>query len=209
MLKLIKNLYQKFDIIIIVGVVVLLMLGIGYFQYKTISSQKQRIDELTTNIKAYEYESNLNSNKIIQYAKTIDELNYSNDSILQKLNTERKKLKIKNNELQAVQYVETIIHDTLKVKLKTFSDTCITFQKHPLTKINVCKNDSIITCIPTISNEQFVFFKSKKEYTNEYNSIFKRIWKLDFRKHIVCYIDITNTNPDVKSIHSKFVKIIE
>ena len=209
MLKLIKTLYQKFDILIIVGIIVLLMLGIGYFQYKTINSQKERIDILTSNINAYEYESNNHSNKIIQFTKTIDELNHSKDSILEKLNTERKNHKIKNNEFQSVQYIETVIHDTLKVKLKTFNDTCIVFEKHPLTKINVCKKDSNITCIPYIYNEQFIFFKSKKEYTNEYSYFFKRLIKLDFKKHIVCYIDITNTNPDVKTTHSKFVKIIE
>ena len=75
--------------------------------------------------------------------------------------------------------------------------------------INVCKKDTTITCIPVIYNEQSVFFKSKKEYVNTYSYFVTRIWNLDFRKHIVCYIDVKNTNPDVKVTNSKFVKIIE
>ena len=209
MLNLIKTLYQKFDILIIVSSIILLMLLVGYFQYKTISSQRERIDTLTTNIKAYEYEISANNGKNIEFDKTIDELNYSKDSILQKLNAERKKYKIKDKELKAIQYISTIIHDTLKVHVKSFNDTCIVFKKHPLTIINVCKKDTTITCIPNIYNEQSVFFKSKKEYVNTYSYFVTRIWKLDFRKHIVCYIDVKNTNPDVKVTNSKFVKIIE
>jgi len=185
------------------------MLIVGYFQYKTITSQRERIDVLTSNIKAYEYESTSNANKNIQFHKTIDELNYSKDSVLQKLNTERKNYKIKDSELQSAQYVETVIQDTLKAATTRFGDTCIVFKKHPLTIITVCKKDSIITCIPVIRNEQFVFFRSNKEYVNTYNYFIKRIWKFDFRKHTVCYIDIKNTNPDVKTTNSKFVKIIE
>ena len=185
------------------------MLLVGYFQYKTITTQKERIDVLTNNIKAYEYEISGNNDKNIQFYKTIDELNYSKDSILKKLNTERKKLKIKDKELQAVQYVETVIHDTLKITINRFEDTCITFKKHPFTIIDVCKKDSTITCIPTIKNDQYVFFRSKKEYVNTYSYFVIRLWKFDFRKHTICYIDITNTNPDVKTTSSKFVKIIE
>ena len=209
MFNLIKTLYQKFDILIIVSSIILLMLLVGYFQYKTISSQRERIDILTTNIKAYEYEISANNGKNIEFYKTIDELNYSKDSILQKLNAERKKYKIKDKELKAIQYISTVIHDTLKVHVKSFNDTCIVFKKHPLTIINVCKKDTTITCIPVIYNEQSVFFKSKKEYVNTYSYFVTRIWKLDFRKHIVCYIDVKNTNPDVKVTNSKFVKIIE
>lgn len=185
------------------------MLIVGYFQYKTITSQRERIDVLTSNIKAYDIANDVHTNQKIQFTKTIDELVTSNDSILQKLNLERKKLKIKDKELQNVDYIETVIHDTLQLKVPSFKDTCIIFKRHLLTKIDVCIKDSIITCIPTISNEQFVFFKSKKEYTNTYSNFIKRLWKLDFRKHTICYIDVTNTNPDVKTINSKFIKIIE
>ena len=82
------------------------------------------IAEATTNIKAYELENSALKDN------TIEQLNYSKDSLNQKINKLRKELKIKDKDIQKLQYIvsenskkdSVFIHDTIfreKVKVDT------------------------------------------------------------------------------------------
>ena len=88
------------------------------------------IAEATTNIKACELENSVLKDNTIEFQYTIEQLNHSKDSLNQKINKLRKDLKIKDKDIQKLQYVlsenqkkdSIIVHDTLfieKVKIDT------------------------------------------------------------------------------------------
>ena len=54
-----------------------------------------------------------------------------------------------------------------------------------------------------------LFFGALVYGAMEYKSFAKRLFKLDFKKHIISIITVTNSNPDVSVNKSKFINIIE
>ena len=88
------------------------------------------IAEAVTNIKAYELENSALKDDTIEFQYTIEQLNYSKDSLNQKINKLRKELKIKDKDIQRLQYTVSenkkkdsiFVHDTIfreKVKIDT------------------------------------------------------------------------------------------
>ena len=212
-LSLFKYIYSKFNIVIVFCSIVLLLLFMIFYQFKVISTKNTQISNLSTNVEAYQNNATKSNKLNITYQLTIDQLQTSVDSIDHKLDSVRNKLKIKDKQLQNASYIANNTTDTIeipvpveKIKLDTF---CITFSKQPLTKIVVCRNDSVIRCSPYISNEQYIFAENKKQYVRTYKSFVKRLFKFDFKKHIISIITVTNSNPDVSVNKSKFINIIE
>lgn len=213
LLSILKYIYSKFNIVIVFCGIILLLLFFIFYQFKVISTKNTQISNLSTNVEAYSNEAAKYNKQNIEYKLTIDQLQTSVDSIDQKLDSVRNKLKIKDKQLSNASYIATNTTDTIEIQVPVETikkDTfCITFSKQPLTKIVVCRKDSILNCMPFISNEQYIFAENKKMYIRSYNSFFKRLWKMDFKKHIISIITITNTNPDVTVNKSKFINIIE
>lgn len=95
-----------------IGCVLLaLFIGLGLI----ISQQNRHIKELnnsllvaTNNNKAYELERDSLKNNVIQFQFTVEQLNHSNDSLLNRLNETRKKLKIKDKEINELQYFASV-----------------------------------------------------------------------------------------------------
>ena len=95
-----------------IGCVLLaLFIGLGLI----ISQQNRHIKELnnsllvaTNNNKAYELERDSLKNNVIQFQFTVEQLNHSNDSLLNRLNEARKKLKIKDKEINELQYFASV-----------------------------------------------------------------------------------------------------
>ena len=79
---------------------------------------RNRYSDARNNIKAYEqlYDSTVNQNR--RFELTIDELNYSRDSIVQELNKVRRENKILDKKIKSLSYVSSVveIHDTLKLR---------------------------------------------------------------------------------------------
>ena len=125
---------MKWKIKLIIGAVITaIIIALG----TTTAIMKQRIDtlnkevaEAVTNIKAYELENSALKDNTIEFQYTIEQLNYSKDSLNQKINKLRKELKIKDKDIQKLQYIvsenskkdSVFIHDTIfreKVKVDT------------------------------------------------------------------------------------------
>lgn len=119
--------------IIIVAIIAAIIIGLGTtvaIMSSRINELNQEIAEVTTNIKAYELENSALKDDAIEFQYTIEQLNYSKDSLNQKINKLRKELKIKDKDIQKLQYIASenskkdsvVIHDTLfveKVKIDT------------------------------------------------------------------------------------------
>ena len=70
-----------------------------------INELNQEIAEVTTNIKAYELENTALKDDTIEFQYTIEQLNYSKDSLNQRINKLRKELNIKDKDIQKLQYI--------------------------------------------------------------------------------------------------------
>ena len=192
--------------------VVLLILGlIIYIQYINYSNVKIERDISINNNKAYEKQISSLKNEANLYLLTIDDIEYSKDSINKKLLQTAKELKIKNDKLVQMQYIKDSIYisDTILVKDTIFKedlklDTVIT---KPFYTINLSLNyPNNIVITPSLVNEKIVLFSNKRETIKPPHKWWiKRIFQ---KKHTIVEVDIKDSNPYVKTTQSKFINII-
>ena len=107
---------------LIIGVVCLTILtGLGlslYTQHRRIVNLQHDLEYAVNNNKAYEAENASLNGKLIEFKLTADQLSYSNDSLIQKLNTTRKQLGIKDKQIKELQYLasENRKKDTIRIR---------------------------------------------------------------------------------------------
>lgn len=152
-------------------------------------------------------------NRVRVYKFTVEQLSYYNDSILFKLDSIRKELKIKDKNLLALQYskVEATRKDTI-----VFSDTIF---KEPTLSIDTIKGDSWynvklkleypnkIEIEPTFVSERSVIISTKKETVNPPKKFFLLRWFQ--KKHLVTEVNIIENNPYVKNKQQRYIEIIK
>ena len=206
---------MKWKIKLIIGlIIVAIIVGLG----TTVVVMNNRIDKLntevaeaTTNIKAYELENLALKDNTIEFQYTIEQLNHSKDSLNQKINKLRKDLKIKDKDIQKLQYVlsenqkkdSIIVHDTLfieKVKIDTtLSDDWsklhlqLEFPNKVVTEYSF-KNESLVTT-----------YLKKETIKPPHKCIFIRWFQ---KKHKMIYVEINEQNPYCEIKEQKFINII-
>lgn len=195
-------------------IIVAIIAGLG----TTVVVMNNRIDKLnievaeaTTNIKAYELENLALKDNTIEFQYTIEQLNHSKDSLNQKINKLRKDLKIKDKDIQKLQYIlsenqkkdSIIVHDTLfteKVKIDTtLSDDWsklhlqLEFPNKVVTEYSF-KNESLVTT-----------YLKKETIKPPHKCIFVRWFQ---KKHKMIYVEINEQNPYCEIKEQKFINII-
>lgn len=206
---------MKWKIKLIIGlIIVAIIAGLG----TTVVVMNNRIDKLntevaeaTTNIKAYELENLALKDNTIEFQYTIEQLNHSKDSLNQKINKLRKDLKIKDKDIQKLQYVlsenqkkdSIIIHDTLfteKIKIDTtLSDDWsklhlqLEFPNKVVTEYSF-KNESLVTT-----------YLKKETIKPPHKCIFVRWFQ---KKHKMIYVEVNEQNPYCEIKEQKFINII-
>lgn len=206
---------MKWKIKLIIGlIIVAIIVGLG----TTVAVMNNRIDKLnknvaeaTSNIKAYELENLALKDNTIEFQYTIEQLNHSKDSLNQKINKLRKDLKIKDKDIQKLQYVlsenqkkdSIIVHDTLfieKVKIDTtLSDDWsklhlqLEFPNKVVTEYSF-KNESLVTT-----------YLKKETIKPPHKCIFVRWFQ---KKHKMIYVEINEQNPYCEIKEQKFINII-
>ena len=105
-----------------IGIVILVsLLSISVYTLYTYNQKlKEETATLISNQKAFiaENSSLKNENRVFKF--TIEQLNYYNDSILQKMNDVKKELKIKDKDLKQMQY---LLSEATKKDTIVFRDT--------------------------------------------------------------------------------------
>ena len=195
-------------------IIVAVIAGLG----TTVAVMNNRIDKLNkdvaeaaTNIKAYELENLALKDNTIEFQYTIEQLNHSKDSLNQKINKLRKDLKIKDKDIQKLQYVlsenqkkdSIIVHDTLfieKVKIDTtLSDNWsklhlqLEFPNKVVTEYSF-KNESLVTT-----------YLKKETIKPPHKCIFIRWFQ---KKHKMIYVEVNEQNPYCEIKEQKFINII-
>ena len=198
-----------------IGVIVLtsLLAVSTYTLYNRNQDLKEEISVSMSNQKAFiaENSSLKEENRVFKF--TVEQLNYYNDSILQKMNEVRKELKIKDNNLKQMQYLSSV---STKKDTILFTDTIFKDKGLALDTIigdkwyNIrlgLKYPNLIYTKPTFTSEKYIIVNKKKETINPPKKFFLFRWFQ--RKHWVMEVHIKEKNPYIKETNNKFVEIIE
>lgn len=189
--------------------ILLLYFGVTSLYY---SSRVKKLDkELSialNNSRQYEslLDQNKNDNRVLQL--TINDFKNSNDSLVKVIADQKKKLSIKDKELDQAMSVKTVLRDTITqiipVKEKDF---LVELKPNQLTTIKIQRVDSILTCIPEIYNTQDLFIYSRKEYRNKRKNFFDRLIHFDFKKDKIKRYQIINTNNLIQVEDTRIINI--
>ena len=181
--------------------------------YNQNNKTKEENAVLVSNQKAFMAENSAlkDENRVFKF--TVEQLNYSNDSILQEMNKVRKSLSIKDKNLNQIQYITSEI---TKVDTLVFRDTI--FQE-PSLDIDTTLNDewynlrlhlkypSTIVTTPSFRSDKYILVESVKETVNPP----KKFWlfRLFQKKHTVLKVDVVEKNPYIKNKDSRFIEILK
>lgn len=198
-----------------IGIVILMsLLAIStYTLYNRNQDLKEEISVSMSNQKAFiaENSSLKEENRVFKF--TVEQLNYYNDSILQRMNSVRKELKIKDKNIKQLQYLLSV---SIKKDTVLFTDTIFRDKSLALDTIigdkwyNIrlgLKYPNLIYTEPTFTSEKYIIVNKKKETVNSPKKFFLFRWFQ--RKHWVMEVHIKEKNPYIKEIDNKFVEIID
>lgn len=198
-----------------IGVIVLtsLLAVSTYIFYNRNQNLKEEMLVSMSNQKAFiaENSSLKEENRVFKF--TVEQLNYYNDSILQKMNEVRKELKIKDKNLKQMQY---LLSEATKKDTIVFRDTLF---REPTLDIDTIIGDkwysirlglkypNLITTNPTFISEKYIIVNKKKETINPPKKFFLFRWFQ--RKHWVMEVHIKEKSPYIREVNNRFIEIIE
>ena len=196
-----------------IGILMSLLAVSIYTLYNRNQDLEEEISVSMSNQKAFiaDNSSLKEENRVFKF--TVEQLNYYNDSILQKMNDVRKELRIKDDNLKQMQY---LLSEATKKDTIVFRDTLF---REPSLNIDTLIGDkwynirlglkypNLITTNPTFISEKYIIVNKKKETINPPKKFFLFRWFQ--RKHWVMEVNIKEKNPYIKEVNNKFVEIIE
>lgn len=196
----------------IIGALVVLIVICG-IQCSSYNKLRKQYDISKSNEKSLLDRLEKNGETIIEYQATIDMLRYTNDSTIQNLLEQQKKLKIKNKELQTMASLASQFHtkDTVRLHDTIFKDpdfaidTCLA-DNWKKTCLGL-KYPSDITIDATMKSQKDVYVVAKKEPINPP----KKTWigRLFQRKHVVTRVTIHEENPYIESQENVYISILD
>ena len=170
----------------------------------------QSLETAQNNIEAYQglLSDSQQASNVLKL--TVEQLQNSKDSILNKLDSVRNELKIKPKQIRTAatqtQVMNVIgskgVGGNIIVKDSIYTDS---IQYNPLTKVKYTIGNDTVSIAIDLQNEQYLYVYTKREYKNKKN-FFKRLFTLDFKKVTKYKYDIVNTNDLLKS---KDIRIVE
>ena len=195
---------------IIIAVLIVSLSIDSYILYTKNQSLKEELSISVSNEKAFiaENSSLKNENRVFKF--TVEQLNYYNDSILQKMNEVRKELQIKDDNLKQMQY---LLSEATKKDTIVFRDTLF---REPSLNIDTLIGDkwynirlglkypNLITTNPTFISEKYIIVNKKKETINPPKKFFLFRWFQ--RKHWVMEVNVVEKNPYIKESNNRFVE---
>ena len=189
------------------------LLGIGIYTWNERQDLKKEVCTLRNNQKAFIAENSSLKDESRAFKFTIEQLNYYNDSILQKMNNVRKELSIKDKNLKQIQY---LLSEATKKDTIIFRDTLF---REPTLDIDTLVGDkwynirlglkypNLITTNPTFISEKYIIVNKKKEIINPPKKFFLFRWFQ--RKHTILEVNMVEKNPYIKNKNNRFIEIIK
>lgn len=196
-------------------IIILILILVGAVAYLSYQNKQltTKYETSIENIKAYNAQlSGLKDNNRV-FKLTIDQLNYSNDSIINRMKEVQKELGIKDKRLQQLQYEASHAQrtDTITLKDTLFRDSqlrldTIVGDKWFKTNLHL-EFPSTIALKPEIELERYTFINGKRETVNPPKKFFLFRWFQ--KKHTVVEVNVREMNPYVKNKTQRFIQIIE
>lgn len=198
-----------------IGIVILAgLLAIStYTLYNRNQDLKEEISISMSNQKAFiaENSSLKEENRVFKF--TVEQLNYYNDSILQKMNDVRKELKIKDRDLKQMQY---LLSEAQKKDTVIFRDTLF---RDPLIRVDTLLGDkwyqmklglrypSTIITEPKFISEKYIIVDYRKETIEPPKKCFLARWFQ--KKHKVVEVEVVEKNPYIVNKQQRFIEIVK
>ena len=192
------------------GLCVGLLLCWGITLHNQNKKLSQNLETAQNNIEAYQglLSDSQQASNVLKL--TVEQLQNSKDSILHKLDSVRKELKIKPKQLHTAATQTQVLNvigskgvgGNIIVKDSIYTDSIL---YNPLTKVKYTIGNDTVNIAIDLRNEQYLYVYTKREYKNKKN-FFKRLFTLDFKKVTKYKYNIVNTNDLLKS---KDVRIVE
>lgn len=201
--------YIRIGIVILAG-----LLAIStYTLYNRNQDLKEEISISMSNQKAFiaENSSLKEENRVFKF--TVEQLNYYNDSILQKMNDVRKELQIKDRDLKQMQY---LLSEAQKKDTVIFRDTLF---RDPLIKVDTLLGDrwyqmklglrypSTIITEPKFISEKYIIVDYRKETIEPPKKCFLARWFQ--KKHKVVEVEVVEKNPYIVNKQQRFIEIVK
>ena len=203
---------KKYIRIWIVILISLLAVSI-YTLYNRNQDLKEELSISMSNQKAFIAENSSLKNESRVFKFTIEQLNYYNDSLLQRINEIRKELKIKDKDLKQMQY---LLSEAQKKDTIVFRDTLF---REPTLKIDTLLGDrwyqmklglrypSTIITEPKFVSEKYVIVDYKEETINPPKKCAIARWFQ--KKHKIVEVNVVEKNPYIENKKSKFIEVIK
>ena len=192
------------------GLCVGLLLCWGVILHNQNKKLSQSLETAQNNIEAYQglLSDSQQASNVLKL--TVEQLQNSKDSVLHKLDSVRKELKIKPKQIHTAATQTQVLNvigskgvgGNIIVKDSIYTDSIL---YNPLTKVKYTIGNDTVNIAIDLRNEQYLYVYTKREYKNKKN-FFKRLFTLDFKKVTKYKYNIVNTNDLLKS---KDVRIVE
>lgn len=192
------------------GLCVGLLLCWGVTLHNQNKKLSQSLETAQNNIEAYQglLSDSQQASNVLKL--TVEQLQNSKDSVLHKLDSVRKELKIKPKQVHTAATQTQVLNvigskgvgGNIIVKDSIYTDSIL---YNPLTKVKYTIGNDTVNIAIDLRNEQYLYVYTKREYKNKKN-FFKRLFTLDFKKVTKYKYNIVNTNDLLKS---KDVRIVE
>lgn len=194
-------------------IIILILCGIIWALSSSKNEYKDNYYIAVENTKAYQQQLTNNQKEIIAFKFTIEQLQYFNDSITNKLLEKQKELDIKNDNIEQMQYIMSefntsdtiILSDTIFLQPNFYLDTVLG-DKWMNTTLEM-KYPNFISIKPTVKSEKSVIVYSEKETVNPPKKFFLCRWFQ--KKHTVLKIVVEEENPYIINQMNVFYDVIE
>ena len=202
----------KTSIRIFILIVFIVLISDMFASSKKIKTLENKLEISTNNesILLSQFDSLNSYNKELQL--NIEQLKYSNNTTLDKLNKVRKELNVKDKELQKLQYqlsisnkTDTVIYRDTIFKEGIKLDTLI---KDDWYSLNLdLEYPSTIVVNPEFKSEKYVVTSLKKEIKGTP----KKCWlgRIFQKKHNVVRVEVVEKSPYIETKEQVFINIIE
>lgn len=199
------------------AVAILILIGLVttvYIQHNTINNISQQYATASLNLKAYvDLNSKLQEDSVERsrvFKLTVDQLSQYSDSLLVEMNNYRKKLKVKDKEIQSLQYIASNTRVDTFIKLKdtvlikgTEIDTTL---KDQWFSIGVkLRYPDTIRVSPSFKNGLFIAIHTTRETIEPPKKFF--LWRWFQKKQIIVVADVEDKNPYTELTQQRFIQI--
>lgn len=200
-------------------IIVAIIAGLGIMSWQQSVKIKNLNAELlvsTNNNKAYEAERDSLKDNAVQFQFTIDQLNHNNDSLVTKINDIRKQVKIKDKQINELQYFASVNSKRDTIYLKEHSiDTIFqagvaidTLIGDDWSQLAIrAEYPNILDVDYSFRNETLVVMHDSRVTVDPP----KKCWlaRLFQKKQTIVEIDVVQENPYCENKEQKFIKIVK